>query len=157
MAKENNRGRSQGKQRPEKKKKNRKSSEQKNTIQGFSTLSQVSGAPLKSVHHSKIQVPPPKSVKEPHTICPLCGQKINLISEALTDPKGEFVHFDCVIKELRERYRPRENQTISYVGRGNFALCEKDEENKWTIVERIQYESGESVEKMRSYVESLKA
>jgi len=154
MPKENSRGRAPNRGRSEKKK--QKSSEAKPSLQGFQTLSQVSGAPLKSVHHSRIPVAPVKSVREPHTICPICGQKINLISEALTDPKGEYVHFDCVIKQLRERYRPRENQTISYVGRGNFALCEKGADGKWSIVERIQYESGESVEKLRSYVESLK-
>lgn len=153
--KENNRGRTLQKGRPEKKKK-QKNSEPNPSLQGFQTLSQVSGVPVKSVYHSKLSVAPVKSVREPHSICPICSQKINLISEALTDPRGEYVHFDCVIKQLRERYRPRENQTISYVGRGNFALCEKNEEGKWSIVERIQYESGESVEKMRSYVESLK-
>ncbi|MCR5732038.1 MAG: hypothetical protein K6G51_03755 [Sphaerochaetaceae bacterium] len=144
------------KQKSEKKKNKTKNVEQNAKLVGFSTLSQVSGLPTKTVYHSRLQVIPEKSVKEPHVICHICKEKINLISEALTDPSGEYVHFDCVIKELRESYKPRGNQTISYVGRGNFALCEKDENGKWTIIERIPYESGESVEKMKSYVESLK-
>lgn len=156
MPKENNRGRMHSKQRPDKKIKKNKNVEQNSKLVGFSTLSQVSGLPPKTVFHSRLSVPPEKVVKEPHVICHICKEKIDLISEALTDPSGEYVHFDCAIRTLKESYRPRENQTISYIGRGNFALCEKTEDGKWMIVERIPYESSESNEKMKNYVESLK-
>ena len=59
-------------------------------------------------------------------------------------------------ERIKEANPVLENQTISYIGKGEFALCQKDEEGKWTIVRRIPYESGENYAKMKSFVEENK-
>lgn len=129
----------------------------RNNIQGFSTLSQVTGLPQKSKkHHSSEHSEALKTVKEPEEICALCGEKIENIALAIVNSDGAFVHFDCVINELKEKYHVRENQTVSYLGSGAFGLCEKDGEGKWIIVERVSYEKAEDTKRMKEYVNSLK-
>ncbi|MBQ0070304.1 MAG: hypothetical protein KBS81_00360 [Spirochaetales bacterium] len=125
-------------------------------ISGFSTLSQVSGAPLLRSHKSNIPVPAVKSVVEPKCVCPICGEPIEVIAEAFTNPNGEYVHFDCVLNDIKSREVLEESQTISYLGSGSFGVCQKGEDGKYTIVKRIEYENNNSFNAMKTYVESLK-
>ncbi len=126
-------------------------------LNGFSSLNQVTGVPKPVVFHSRIPVPPVKVVKEPKESCAICGKTIELIADSLINPKGEFEHFECVLAALNEKYQPREDEKISYIGKGAFGLCAKDENGKWFIKERIPYESKEDNEKMHLFVEGLKS
>ena len=60
-------------------------------------------------------------------------------------------------ENLKKAHTVHEGQTISYIGRGNFALLEKDENGSWTIVERYPVEDQEKYERMKAYVEEHKA
>lgn len=126
-------------------------------ISGFSTLSQVAGVPLARPYRSNIAVLPVKTVNEPHLTCPVCGEPIEVIAEAMTNAQGAYVHFDCVLNELKASETLTENQTISYLGSGTFGVCEKGEDGKYFIVKRIDYENHEKFSAMKNFVESLKS
>lgn len=136
--------------------KDRKKRKEDSRLSGFTTLSQVVGAPKRHAFHSHIPLPVDRIVKEPFEVCPICGEKIESITTSFTTSDGHHVHFDCVLSQIRDTHPLREGQTISYAGKGNFAIFEKDAEGHWITVERIPYESSENYEKMKSFVEGLK-
>ena len=56
-------------------------------------------------------------------ICPRCGKPIKDLSAALADkPDGSPVHFDCVLNFLKEHESLHENEALSYIGQGRFAV-----------------------------------
>ncbi len=124
-------------------------------ISGFSTLSQVSGAPLTRSFHSSIPVAVPLSVSEPHPVCAICAKPIDLIADSFFY-NGGYAHFDCVLSALKEKETLGEGDTISYVGSGSFAICHKDENGKYSIVKKIEVENKDEYSHFKDYVESLK-
>lgn len=99
--------------------------------------------------------PPRKLIKnEPKPICTICEKEIELISIAISDGNEGYQHFDCVLKKLGENKALKKNQKISYVGKGNFALVEKNE-GKWTLLETFNLESPEVFSSQKKYVEEL--
>ena len=125
-------------------------------ITGFSTLNQVAGVPKPSEHHSSIPVDTPKRIREPQPVCSYCGKEIENIAEAFTASDGSYVHFDCVISRIKEAERPKEDETVSYIGSGNFALIGKDEEGRYKIIKTIPFETPDKTKAMKEYIESLK-
>lgn len=125
-------------------------------ISGFSTLNQVAGVPKPREHHSSIPVASPKSVREPKVVCEICNETIAQISTALTTPNGGYAHFDCVLAQIKAAETLLENQVVSYIGSGNFGVCEKDENGSYHIVKTINYENPEKTRALKDYVESLK-
>lgn len=109
------------------------------------------------VRHSNAPIPEVKQVQEPHPTCPLCGQVVENIAEAISTPEGRYAHFDCVVTQLKEQEHLLEGESISYVGSGNFAVVRKDEEGKYQIVRRIPYEQKDAFDAMKKYVEGTKA
>lgn len=150
--KKDNRRRPQGQPGNSKKKKNSKNAAQDNRLNGFSTLNQVTGVPKPHSFHSRIPLLPVQTLRETGDICPICGKKIDSIASAMLSPEGSPVHFDCVLEQLKSQNPLRENQTISYVGKGSFAICEKGDDGKWSIISRIQYETPENNLRFREYV-----
>lgn len=128
---------------------------QKTPISGFSTLSQVSGAPLKRSYHSSIPVVMPKVLIEPDLRCALCGDKIDFIASSFTYGDG-VAHFDCVLDQLKKQETLKDGETISYLGSGTFGVCKKDDNGSYTIEKRIELENKEKYQSFKSYVESLK-
>lgn len=126
-------------------------------ISGFSTLNQVAGVPKPTEHHSSIPVAAPKSVREPKLKCEICGKEIAQIASAMSTPSGGYAHFDCVLEDIKKNEVLAENQVVSYIGSGNFGVCEKDENGSYHIVKTINYENAEKIKAMKEYVESLKA
>ena len=124
-------------------------------ISGFSTLSQVSGAPLARSHHSSIPVPLQKTVCEPLSICPLCGEKIQSIAQCFSLSEG-YAHFDCVLERIKSQENLSEGEIVSYVGSGAFAVCRRGDDGKYTIEKRIEVENKETYNGFKNYVESLK-
>ena len=115
---------------------------QKTPISGFSTLSQVSGAPLKHSHHSSIPVVVPKVLVEPDERCVLCGDKIDNIASSFSYGDG-VAHFDCVLDSLKEQEQLKKGETISYLGSGIFGVCRKNDDGSYIIEKRIELESKE--------------
>ena len=95
-------------------------------------------------------------VNEPKPVCRICGQTIDFIAEAISESDGGFSHFDCVLNKLRQEYQVKEDETLSYVGHGNFAVFCKDDEGKLVIKTRIPYESKDSYDSAKKFVEGSK-
>lgn len=90
--------------------------------------------------------------KESEHICALCGKPLDFITDAISEPDGRLSHFDCVIEKIRKQYRVEEPDTVSYIGQGRFAVCTKGEDGKYTIRDRINYESADSFLSMKKLV-----
>ena len=95
-------------------------------------------------------------INEPRPVCHICGQSIDFIAEAISEADGSFSHFDCVLNKLREEYQVKEDETLSYVGHGNFAVFTKDGDGHYVVKTRIPYESKESFDSAKKYVEGSK-
>ena len=108
---------------------------------------------IRHVSFDEVSVP---QVNEPMPVCSICGKNIETIADAISEGNGSYSHFDCVIAKIREQERVTENETVSYIGHGNFAVLYKDEEGKYVIKTRIPYESKENYDSMKKYVESTK-
>lgn len=105
------------------------------------------------IQFEEVEVP---QVHEPKPLCAICGNPIELIAEAITEPDGGYSHFDCVIAKLKEQEHVTDDEKLSYVGHGNFAVFTRDEEGHLVIKTRIPYESKESYEGMKKFVEGVK-
>ena len=108
---------------------------------------------IRHISFDEVSVP---QVNEPMPTCSICGKNIETIADAISEGDGTFSHFDCVIAKIREQERVSDNETVSYIGHGNFAVLYKDEEGKYVIKTRIPYESKENYDSMKKYVESTK-
>jgi transcription elongation factor Elf1 len=108
---------------------------------------------IRHISFDEVSVP---QVNEPMPVCSICGKNIETIADAISEGNGSYSHFDCVIAKIREQERVTENETVSYIGHGNFAVLYKDEEGKYVIKTRIPYESKENYDSMKKYVESTK-
>ncbi|MCF0262160.1 MAG: hypothetical protein HUK23_04550 [Sphaerochaetaceae bacterium] len=104
--------------------------------------------------YNDVDVP---KIVEPKPLCSICNQSIDNIVEAISESDGSYSHFDCVLAKLKEQYHVEEPDKISYIGHGNFAVVCKDETGHYIIKERIQYESKESYEAIKKFVEGTKA
>lgn len=106
--------------------------------------------------HSNLPPLPVKRVEEPLVNCPLCGQVVEIIASALTHPEGGFCHFDCVLEKIGKDEHLTDKQKVSYIGRGTFAVVESEEENSFTFVKKIVWETPETFDTMKKYVEATK-
>lgn len=96
-------------------------------------------------------------VQEPVPECALCGKPIDAIAQAICGPgEGIFNHFDCVLRKIAEDERLLPTQKVSYIGRGVFAIVETDEQGHFVFVKRIPYESPETFQSMKRFVEEHK-
>ncbi|MCY1152174.1 MAG: hypothetical protein PQJ49_08795 [Sphaerochaetaceae bacterium] len=96
-----------------------------------------------------------KRIKEPLVKCNYCNKVINNISSAI---KGDdcYYHFDCVIDRIKKEHKVKESQSVSYIGRGSFAIIEKDETGALKFVETIQVETPQQFDSMKKYIEEVK-
>ncbi len=113
-------------------------------------------APEQQRRHTAFDELAVPQVNEPKPVCSICSQVINTIADAISEPDGSYSHFDCVIKKIREQEKVTDDETVSYIGHGNFAVFYKDEEGKYVIKTRIPYESKEGYESMKKFVEGSK-
>jgi len=107
-------------------------------------------------YHSSLAPLPVKRVEEPLLECPLCGKVIENIASALTYPEGGFCHFDCVLEKIAKDERITDKQKVSYIGRGTFAIVEENEENGFSFAKKIIWETPETLDTMKKYVEATK-
>lgn len=98
-----------------------------------------------------------RRIKEPRPICVHCGEPIEAICEAISEGEGNFSHFSCVINDIKERYHVEEPDKVSYIGGGCFAIISTDPQTKkFSIREKIAYETPESFSNMKKFVEDSK-
>lgn len=109
--------------------------------------------PVKHMVFDDVIVP---RVEEPRPKCSICGQVIETIADAITEPDGRYSHFDCVIARIKEEEAVSDDEVVSYIGHGNFAVFKKSPEGQYTIKTRIPYESKEAYESMKKFVERSK-
>lgn len=85
-----------------------------------------------------------KELKQREVTCPICGKSIDDLASALADKRtGEPVHFDCVLEELQNRETLGENQQVTYIGQGRFAVVHfpnMQDTRKFSIVKIIEWE-----------------
>lgn len=159
MAKNNNKNNKNVQDHKNRKQNSNQSSKRKakkQAVTGFTTLNQVAGVPKKKQYHSDLPVEEPKRLIEPEGVkCAICGEPISSIAEAFSVATG-YVHFDCALERVKCEETLKENQSISYIGSGNFGVCEKGADGKYTIIKKIAFENSESNHKMKEYVEALK-
>lgn len=106
--------------------------------------------------HSNLPQLPVKRVAEPLESCKICGEVIDVIASALTHPEGGFCHFDCVLNQIAAEQPLTDNQKVSYIGRGTFAVVETKEDGTFTFLRRMVWENAESFEQMKKFVEATK-
>ena len=123
---------------------------------GFSNINAVAGIKKSNAYHSKLITQNPQTIVEPKDMCPLCKRPIMHIGQAIISPRDEIVHFDCALEEAKTKLEPKGEQVVSYVGQGKFALCELNEEQKWTIITTLDYESKDNNDKMKEYIQKVK-
>jgi len=109
-----------------------------------------------SRRHMTFEELPVPQVSEPRPECRICGKPIDFIAESIAEADGGFSHFDCVVGRIREQEDVREGEYVSYIGHGNFAVFTKDDEGHYTIKTRVPYESKESYDGAKKYVEGTK-
>ena len=85
-----------------------------------------------------------KELKQREVICPKCGKPIEDLVSALADKNtGAPIHFDCVLADLKERESLGENQQVTYIGQGRFAIVHfpnMQDTKKFSIVRIIEWE-----------------
>ena len=76
--------------------------------------------------------------------CARCGKPIKDLSAALADKTdGNPVHFDCVLNFLKQNETLQENEAVTYIGQGRFAVIKYASMvtmKEFTIVRIIEWE-----------------
>lgn len=100
-----------------------------------------------------------KELKHRQTLCALCGEPIVELSAALADKKTDApVHFDCVMAEIKKTESLKENEKISYIGQGRFAVVHfpnPHDTKNFTIVRVIEWEQRDKVYDWRQELAGL--
>lgn len=147
------------KSRKEKRNRSKKQSKVKQLVQKESVSkpkNTLLPEPEKKPFHSNLPQLPVKRVTEPLEVCKICGEVIDVIASAMTHPQGGFCHFDCVVNQIAAEQPLAENQKVSYIGRGTFAVVEQKEDGTFTFQRRIIWENAETFEQMKKFVEAAK-
>lgn len=105
----------------------------------------------------------PKEVFEHHQldtpVCPMCGEIITDLPAALAEKQtGAPVHFDCVLKHLNENETLGQNEKITYIGQGRFAVAHFENPHdlrRFTIVRIIEWEERDKKYEWRSSIANL--
>ena len=89
-------------------------------------------------------------------ICARCGKPIKDISAALVDkPDGKPVHFDCILNFLKQNETLHENEAVTYIGQGRFAVIKYASMvtmKEFTIVRIIEWEDKNQRAEWRSTI-----
>lgn len=91
--------------------------------------------------------------------CPVCGQPITDIANAMADKtSGAPVHFDCVLEQVKKTEPTGENEKISYIGQGRFAVLYYEnprDQRHFTIKKIIEWENREQKSQWREELSGL--
>ena len=88
--------------------------------------------------------------------CARCGKHIKDLSAALADkPDGKPVHFDCILNFLKQNETLHENEAVTYIGQGRFAVIKYASMvtmKEFTIVRIIEWEDKNQRAEWRSTI-----
>ena len=102
-----------------------------------------------------------RSFRAREKVCPICGQPISPedFGSAMTDRKtGLPAHFDCVLKQVSESEKTEQNERISYIGQGRFAVIRFENPHDlkhFTIRRTIEWEDRDNRSEWRTEVSGL--
>ncbi|MBN2628243.1 MAG: hypothetical protein JXA95_16385 [Spirochaetales bacterium] len=112
---------------------------------------QGDGRPAKTARPARPSISLKPLVRE-SADCPICGESIKDITSALSLRDGAGpAHFDCVLKQIRERETLVPGETIIYLGKGDFGVVPEEEyqQGKLQILRKIPFEQLEDREEWR--------
>jgi len=133
------------------KNKNQGNKSNKNNNDGLDLLPQKRKITPKSSISPAVQ----KKVQEPNVKCSYCDKVITDIASSIKS-SDSYLHFDCVIEKIKKEKNIKPNQIVSYIGKGSFAIIEKDEEGKMKFIETMQIETPQDFDLMKKYIEEIK-
>ncbi len=130
-------------------KRNEKSVEQTNSQQPKKKMNPAQGKKIEQIQHIELE----------SFICPRCSQPITDLPSALADRNtGEPVHFDCVLQFLQNAEELKQNEKITYIGQGRFAVAYFENPHdlrKFTIVRIIEWEERDKIHEWRDTISGL--
>lgn len=92
-------------------------------------------------------------VSWPEHICKKCGLPIKDPTLAISDKvTGLPVHFDCILKFLKQSEELKENEEVIYIGSGNFAIVYFENpkiRKQFKIIKLIEWETGSRTSEWR--------
>ena len=94
----------------------------------------------------------PRRSDRPTPPCSICGEPIQDITSALARPNdGTPAHFDCALKLVSEELKPVEGEQVIYLGKGSFAVVEKQayQQRNLKITRRKDWENIEEKSEWR--------
>ncbi len=100
----------------------------------------------------------PREIISQEFVCPICNKQIVDLASSLADRKtGEPLHFDCILKQLQETEKLEQNQKITYIGQGRFAVVyfkNPQDTREFSIIRIIEWEEREKKFDWRSKIAS---
>jgi hypothetical protein len=92
-------------------------------------------------------------------ICEYCNQPIEELSSAIAAKEnGNPAHFDCVLAKINASEKLAENEKITYIGQGRFAVVYFENPHDlrhFTIRRVIEWENRETTYKWRSEIANV--
>lgn len=90
-----------------------------------------------------------KNEREEKFNCVICNSEINFLSTALDVKYNSVngpVHFDCILKVLNENENLSNGESLTYIGKGVFAVIQKTSESPgFKIVRKIELENIDEI------------
>jgi hypothetical protein len=100
-----------------------------------------------------------RELKTREVICPICGKPIEDITSAIADrTTGKPAHFDCILQQLGKSESLGDNDKITYIGQGRFAVLHFDNPRDlktFRIVKTIEWESRDTKIEWRDEMSGL--
>ena len=135
--------------------KNKDHHQQQNKTKQF----QFNRSLYENAEEEKERVKAIQEVKAREVICPICNQPITEIASAIADKKtGKPAHFDCILNSVKSTEKVGENEKISYIGQGRFAVLYFEnprDQRHFTIKKIIEYENKDQKAEWRDELSSL--
>gem|GEM_PF-283949 len=92
-------------------------------------------------------------IEWPEHICKKCGLPIKDPTLAMSDKiTGLPIHFDCILKFLKQSEVLKENEELIYIGSGNFAIVYFENpkiRKNFKIIKLIEWEAGSKTSEWR--------
>jgi len=102
---------------------------------------------------------PIRKIEWPDHSCEKCGEPITDLTQALSDKNtGKPVHFECILKFLKNSEVLKEKEEVVYIGNGNFAVVYFENpkvRSKFKIVKLIEWEDRSKIYEWRNQVAEL--
>lgn len=120
---------------------------------------QFNKSAYEDVEAEKERVSAIQEIKARNIICPVCNQPITDIASAMSDKtSGKPVHFDCVLEQVKKSEQTGENEKISYIGQGRFAVLYFEnprDQRHFTIKKVIEWENRDQKNEWREEISGL--